>query len=72
MLLTSQMATLGLPGQGQAQGQTKISVSGVLGLSGTPAGQNPGPEFRIFDPEKIKSGLNRLKMAPFDAKLGAN
>ena len=51
---------------------TKMEVSGVLGLSGTPAGQNAGLEFRIFGPEKIKSGLNRLKMAPFDAKLGAN
>ena len=49
-----------------------MEVSGVLGLSGTPAGQNAGPEFRILDPGKIKSGLNRLKMAPFDAKLGAN
>ena len=51
---------------------TKTEVSGVLGRSGTPPSQNPGPEFRKFGPEKIKSGLNRLKMAPFDAKLGAN
>ena len=49
-----------------------MEVSGVLGLSGTPAGQNAGLEIRKSGPEKIKSGLNRLKMAPFDAKLGAN
>ena len=72
LLLTSQMATLGLPGQGQAQDQTKIQVSGVLGLSGTSAGQNPGLEIRKSVPEKIKSGLNRLKMAPFDAIFSAN
>ena len=49
-----------------------MEVSGVLGLSGTPAVQNLGLEFQIPDPEKVKSGLNRLKMAPFGAKLGAN
>ena len=48
-----------------------MEVSGVLGLSGTPAG-NAGPEFRICGPEKIKSGLNRLKMAPFDVIFSAN
>ena len=50
---------------------TKREVSGVLGLSRMLAGQNPGLEFRIPDPEKSKSGLNRLKMAPF-SKLSAN
>ena len=56
----------------EASLSTKKEVSGVLGLSGTPASQNPGPEIRKSGPEKIKSGLNRLKMAPFDAKLAAN
>ena len=51
---------------------TKMEVSGVLGLSGTPAGQNAGPEFQKSGPEKIKSGLNRLKMALFDAISSAN
>ena len=49
-----------------------MEVSGVLGLSGTPAGQNPGPEIRKSGLEKIESGLNRLKMGPFDAIFGAN
>ena len=44
----------------------------MLGLSGALASQNPSPEIQKEGPEKIKSGLNRLKMAPFDAKLGAN
>ena len=51
---------------------TKMEVSGVLGLSGTPAGQNAGPEFRISGLEKMKSGLNRLKMVPFDSLSSAN
>ena len=49
-----------------------MKVSGMLGLSGTLAGQNAGPEFRVFGPEKIKSGLNRLKMVPFAAIFIAN
>ena len=51
---------------------TKMEVSGVLGLSGTPAGKNAGRKFQIFGLEKMKSGLNRLKMAPFDAIPSAN
>ena len=50
----------------------KIQVSGVLGRAGTPADQNLGPEIRKSGPEKIKSGLNRLKMVPFDAIFSAN
>ena len=34
LLLTSQMATLGLPGQGQAQGQTKTLGQGQTKLYG--------------------------------------
>ena len=49
-----------------------MEVSGVLGLSGTLAGQNAGPEFQKSAPEKIKSGLNQLKMVPFDAISSAN
>ena len=49
-----------------------MEVSDVLGLFGTPAGQNPGPESLKSSPGNIKSGLSGAAQPPYGLILSEN